>query len=224
MFRVSSLAVQTASTTAVICSPGPDIWISNDKGLNFGTGGQSSACLNFSRQDIDALIVGASKKHVSGPINIFTLQECWAPGPDPECGAPSWDVATEVGVFRLSHNCAAPGSTREWHVRVTGGGTSFFSVFVGVATGDCAARCNGRGRRESNDVFDSVPNDETVEFILQVDGSGEKGFRLDIPAAFNNLLQHHQVLKPGAQVELGAGRQIMSGPFDPRDARALQLK
>ena len=52
------------------------VWFANDKGFNFDTGGQSSACLNFSTQDIDALIVGASKKRVSVPFNLFTLQDC----------------------------------------------------------------------------------------------------------------------------------------------------
>jgi len=52
------------------------VWLSNNKGFNFGTSGQSSACLNFSTQDIDALIVGASKKRVNVPLDLFTLQEC----------------------------------------------------------------------------------------------------------------------------------------------------
>ena len=52
------------------------VWFANDKGFNFDTGGQSSACLNFSTQDIDALIVGASKKRVTVPFDLFTLQDC----------------------------------------------------------------------------------------------------------------------------------------------------
>ena len=186
------------------------VWMANDKGINFATGGQSSACLDFSTQDIDALIVGASRKRVSGPIDLFTLQDCTPPVPDPECGAPSYNLATEVGVF-IWRNCAAPGPTREWHVRVTGGGSSF-SAYEGMATSNMPLAATGFSI-ESNDVFDSVPNDETVEFILRVGGAGEDGFRLDVPAGSATCF-NVTVLKPGAQVELGAGRQVMSGPFD----------
>jgi hypothetical protein len=186
------------------------VWFTNDKGVNFATGGQSSACLAFSRQDIDGLIVGASRKRISGPIDLFTLQDCTPPEPNPECGAPSYDRATEVGVF-VWRNCAAPGSTREWQVRVTGGGSSF-SAYEGVATSDVPLSATGVGL-ESNDTLDSVPNDETVEFILRVGGNGEDGFRLDVPAGSATCFDV-TVLKPGAQVELGAGRQVMSGPFD----------
>ena len=51
-------------------------WFSNNKGFNFDTSGQSSACLNFSTQDIDALIVGASKKRLLTPLNLVTLGAC----------------------------------------------------------------------------------------------------------------------------------------------------
>ena len=52
------------------------VWFTNDEGFNFDTSGQSSACLNFSTQDIDALIVGASKKWINTPLDLFTLQPC----------------------------------------------------------------------------------------------------------------------------------------------------
>jgi len=52
------------------------VWFSNNKGFNFDTSGQSSACLNFSTQDIDALIVGASKKRLLTPLNLVTLGSC----------------------------------------------------------------------------------------------------------------------------------------------------
>ena len=47
-----------------------------DKGFDFSTTGQSSACVDFTRQDIRHFIVGASGKRITRPLNLITLVDC----------------------------------------------------------------------------------------------------------------------------------------------------
>lgn len=48
----------------------------NDKGVDFDTGGQSSACFKLTRQELKALIVGSSRKRVTAPFDLFSFNTC----------------------------------------------------------------------------------------------------------------------------------------------------
>lgn len=48
----------------------------NDQGFDFDTSGQSTSCLDFSRQDMDTLIIGSGSKQVKTPIDLRTLWAC----------------------------------------------------------------------------------------------------------------------------------------------------
>jgi len=43
----------------------------NNKTINFSTAGQSSTCINFSVQDIDAIIIGSAGKRLEAPFDIL---------------------------------------------------------------------------------------------------------------------------------------------------------
>ena len=70
----------------------------NDQGFDFDTSGQSTSCLDFSRQDMDTLIIGSSSKQVKTPIDLTSL---WACGetPPPEISIADASADEDTGVM-----------------------------------------------------------------------------------------------------------------------------
>jgi len=185
------------------------VWMANDKGINFDTGGQSSACLSISTQDIDALIVGASRKRVSAPFDLFTLEDCSPPDPPGlECGKPSYDKASEVGVF-IWRNCAASGSTQEWQVRVTGGGNSWV-VYKGDVQSDQTFTSVTGFSIEANDTL-NVSDPGKIVYSLGVGGASEDGY--DFKFLVGAAVCFNRTAPTSMPVYLGLSRTEMSVPF-----------
>jgi hypothetical protein len=190
------------------------VWFTNDKGINFSTAGQSTACIEFSRQDIKTLIVGSSGKRISYAFDLFSLAECeGAPPPppaDPECGEPVYDRQSEPG-FYAWRDCAFGGPAARWNFRAVGGGRTW-DRYAGAVTSDMPLSATSSGLA-GNDFVDSSPGDSEVDFQLFVGGQGEDSFQIDVPASSQTCLTM-TAMPPGTTVQVGAGRQVMTDPFD----------
>lgn len=209
--KVTLNAARTQLTFSV------NVWFTQNKGFNVETGGQSSSCLELSRQDIPALIVGARRKRLYHSFDLVSLDQCAGTAstppptaPDPACGAPTFDRKTEVGVY-VWRNCDAEGPDEEWHARFASGGTSW-SPYEGAVTSDMPLSAAGVGLA-SPDQFDATPDDNVVEFQLWAGGSGVDGFDLQVAGGAQACMDLSR-LKPGAQVQVGAGRQVVGTLFD----------
>ena len=73
-FRLKSGDAATQTGSQITFSVG--VGSREDKGFDFDTGGQSSACLKLTRQDLKAVIVGSSKKRVTAPFDLFSFNPC----------------------------------------------------------------------------------------------------------------------------------------------------
>ena len=67
-------SVNTSPATRINLNVG--VTFTQDKGFDFSTTGQNSACVDFTRQDIRHFIVGASGKRITKPIDLVTLIGC----------------------------------------------------------------------------------------------------------------------------------------------------
>ncbi len=74
--------VSLAGSDSVATSPASQlnfnlgVRFTQNKGFDFSTSGQNSACLDFSRQDIRHFIVGANGKRITKAIDLVTLAGC----------------------------------------------------------------------------------------------------------------------------------------------------
>jgi hypothetical protein len=128
------------------------------------------------------------------------------------CGPPSYDPATEPGLF-LWRDCAAPGPDRVWQVRVTGGGSGTSLKYRGSVSSTTATLGVIGYSIESNDELDTTPGDGFVDYFLKVIGIGEDGFELNVPADADACFDPFN-MPSGVEVYLGTARQVMTGPFD----------
>lgn len=81
----------------------------NDQGFDFNTSGQTSACLDFSRLDIETVLIGSKSKKIKTPIDLTTLWECGAT-PPPEISIANASVDEGAGTvdFTVSLSEVSP--------------------------------------------------------------------------------------------------------------------
>jgi len=99
----------------------------------------------------------------------FTPGNGQAPVADDSCGAPSFDRATEQGLF-LWRDCPS----NSWNVRLTAGGISGTNAIGRVDSEDGFTDVT-EFSFEANDVLDAVTNPDRLEFELRVGGAGQDG-------------------------------------------------
>ncbi len=198
-------------------------WYANDKGINFSTAGQSEACLDFSEQDIDVMIVGGSKKKISAPLDLISLGACIAtpppPGPGPECGDPNVIGNTDNGVY-VWKDCDYPGPAARWNVVVSGGGATW-GPYSGDIHSDVVISATG-SELEASDELDTVPGDEHVDWVMKVGGAGRDAFQIDVPAGSATCFIPDSFVT-GSTYYMGAERNPMTGNFDMLTMAACDL-
>lgn len=125
------------------------------------------------------------------------------------CGEPTFDPATEIGLF-LWRDCTFGGSDQRWQMTISGGGT-FFSTFEGQLESSTILVPTPVSL-ETNDVLDTVAGDNQLDFVLSAGGSGQDGFIIDVPNGTTTCFDAN-VLPPGAVVAIGANRTVMPDAF-----------
>lgn len=188
-------------------------WFSNNKGFDFSTAGQASACLSFDAQDIPTLIVGSSRKKITGGIDLVTLLPCAAPpaATGLQCGEPDFDNNTENGLFAW-RECGYPlTNVARWNFALSGGGAPF-NIYPGLIDSDTVLAATGSDL-EANDVLDTVPGDAQIDFELRLGGNGVDRFQVDVPASSTSCLQT-DTFPSGTPVVIGENKLPRTDNFD----------
>lgn len=226
-----SLISDTAFTGSPIDLEGHDTFelAPNAQGLNFqliiaGSGVEgfdvsvpaaSQTCLDTVQVPAGASVfVGSNKTLKSQAFNLEDLGACnvTPPSPDPQCGTPDYDPATQPGIY-LWQDCSNTAQ-RDWSVRIVAGGVSW-QEFAGELTADAVLTPTGFSL-EGNDTLDSVPGDGFVDFSLFVGGAGQDGLDVSLPSTATSCFDA-TVLPAGVQVFVGEGKLVQSGRFNLED-------
>ena len=136
-----------------------------------------------------------------------------APPEAPQCGEPTFDSATEPGVF-LWQNCTASGTDDVWTMTISGGGLPFDS-YQGVLTSTNLVTATG-AQLEANDVVDGNLGDNGLDFTLNVAGSALDVIDFTVPTGGQTCFDVQQ-LPAGAQVSVGRNRVIQASAFNLED-------
>jgi hypothetical protein len=128
-----------------------------------------------------------------------------------ECGAPTFDPAVEGGVY-IWLNCLAEGPEEFWSVRVVGG-DRLWSIHEGeLSSADGPIRVRAYNV-DTNDTFDTVGNDEVVDFrFLNATGALD-GFNAWIGQTQEACLDV-SLLQDDMRMYLGAQKLPVEAPFD----------
>ncbi|MVF13315.1 hypothetical protein FT643_14325 [Ketobacter sp. MCCC 1A13808] len=162
--------------------------------------------------------LGKSKQIIDTPLNLTTLQSC-SLAPEPaECGEPTYDNATDPGLY-LWKDCNATGSDAQWYLRAVGGGLSW-SPYSGQLTSSQPVAATGV-ELESNDMVDATQGDNGIDYILYVANKAIDGLNLSIPAGSQTCFDS-QVIPDGAQVYVGRNKQTMTDLFNLEDLGTCQ--
>lgn len=175
----------------------------------------SATCFdNSSLPAGSAVYVGASALVQTQPFNLEDLGACniTPPQPDAWCGEPSYNTATEPGLYAWQ-DCSVT-TTSAWSVRAVAGNLPW-EGYLGTLTAN-ATLTTTNVSLEGSDTVDSAPGDGLIDFALFVGGTGVDGFDTNIPNSAEACLDLAQ-LPAGAGVFVGAGKTPISGPFNLQD-------
>ena len=155
--------------------------------------------------------VGRNRVVLTGDFNLEDLGACAVtpPTPDPQCGEPTYDNATEPGVY-LWQDCSVTNA-RAWSVRVVGGGLPWGET-AGLLSASATLTATGFSL-EGSDTLDSVAGDAEIDFSLFVGSSGVDGFDTSLPNGATSCFDV-TVLPVGSGVFVGENKQAISGPFN----------
>lgn len=183
------------------------VWNNAQDGLAFTPA--ANACLTSTSAGLPVYI-GQSRIEVTTPVDLTTLGSCDVVSEPTECGEPSYDNQTEPG-FYVWKDCSVAGANDSWFFRAVGGGLSW-GPYSGALTSSLAATATGVSL-EGNDILTSGT---TVDFTMNVGGGGVDGADLQVPSDSATCL-NVSTLPSGSQVLVGAGKQVMSAPFNLSD-------
>ena len=168
----------------------------------------SNACLTANTNA--PIFLGGNKVPVVTPLNLDTLGACDLPTEPPQCGEPTFDRTNEPGVF-LWQDCSAAGPDDIWFLTVSGGGLPF-DAYEGTLDSSNPISVQGN-QLEPNDVIDSDPTDNGIDFRLNIANSGLDGLDIQIPTGSQTCFEVQQ-LPSLANVFVGRNRVLMNSAFN----------
>lgn len=156
--------------------------------------------------------LGGNKVPVSSPLNLETLEACDLPEDPPSCGEPSFDRATDQGVF-IWRDCPS----NEWMVRMTAGGVSG-TFATGSVTSDGGFENLSEFSFEASDVLDNASNPDRLNFEMAAGGAGQDGFTFT-PLGANACF----IVDSNAPLFLGVDSLPISSPLNLDTLQACDL-
>ncbi len=172
--------------------------------------GATSAAVTFDLiQDVlaegDETLTLTISNPVNGVLGVDTATLTIVDDELSPCGVPTYDAATEAGVF-LYKTC----STGEWQMRIAAGGV--FSTYSGNITSGAPYASVSGFSVEGSDTLDFTTDPAVIDYALTVSGGGQDG--ADFALAANQDACFDLTAAPaGATVYVGADRNVLVPPF-----------
>ena len=180
-------------------------------GIDFTFPAGADTCFDATVLPAGATVrLGGNRALVTPPFNLDTRESCSPPPPPPveqECGQPTYSPGVDKGLF-LWKDCSASG---HWYIRTTGGGDPNKITYMATMSSDTGFSSVSEFSFESNDILTVLGNQ--VDTTMNMRGAGSDGVDFDFIPGSDTCFEA-TVLPAGAQVFLGADRQVMAGPFD----------
>lgn len=172
-------------------------------------GATTQACLQLTQLPQGAaVLLGANTMYLGTSADLGNFQICSGPAPaDPECGAPSYNKASETGLF-LWKDCSITGS-ESWHIRITGGGNSPAVSYGGLLAASQSFTSVIPYSNEGNDVLDFTSDPTKINYLLKAANAGQDGFDFTFSTS-TTVCFDPSVMPAGAIVELGSGRSAVT--------------
>ena len=191
------------------------VWNNAQDGIDFVA--TENACFSSTTNGLPVYL-GRSRKALTNPVNLTTLEQCVGQVIPPQCGEPSYDNKSEPGLY-VWQDCSADDANESWYIRAVAGGLNW-APYSGLLSASEFVVASGN-QLETNDIVDSVPNDNEVDFTLYVGNGGVDGVDVQFPTTSDTCLDILD-LPFGSQVYVGENKQPVEGPFNLSDLGACQ--
>ncbi len=160
--------------------------------------------------DLDRELTEVFTLNLSNPVDVLVADtSATVTITDDEgspCGAPTYNAATEPGIF-IWKDC----TTGVWQTRVSGGGTSAKTYRGRVIADRTVLQVTGFSI-ESNDVLDYTTDPTQIAYQLVVSGAGQDGMGFSFPTEAN--LCFAVDAPAGSPVYIGASKMPVATPFN----------
>ncbi|MFB1487550.1 MAG: sulfatase [Thiocapsa sp. C3-sup] len=183
-------------------------------GFDFRVGPNADTCFAAAAPADRPVLLGADRVAVTSPISLRTFGACtpWDVAAVPPCGEPSYDSATDTGLF-LWQDCADP---QQWRVRFTAGRQPV--SFNGSVTSDAPFLSLAGVSQEPSDTLMPGPfstaTNGPISYEQNVGGTGFDGFDFRVgPNADTCFAAAAPADRP---VLLGADRVAVTSPISLR--------
>lgn len=168
----------------------------------------ASVYLGSGRQDVT--VTGAFRLDL---VSTSGIVSCSPPTEPLECGQPNYNSGVDVDrALFIWKDCDAAEPT--WHIRATAGGSPDKITYQGsVDTSGASFPGISPISIETNDVLDSVPNDDIIDFIFNMRNAGQDGADFTVLPGTTTCFDASLPAGAQQQVLLGSTRAPTSLPF-----------
>jgi len=183
-----------------------------EDGFDFSVGSGTGVCFGLDLPAGTPVLVGPNATPVATPFDLTTYQACAAPPPPPPvaeiCGAPSYDPATDPGLYLWEEGCGGTGHS--YQVRASAGGSASTLTYAGGVTSSEAFNSVTPYSLEGTDVLTNTGLQ--VDYSLNVRQAYQDGF--DFSTADGASVCFGLDLPVGTPVRVGVNATPVAAPFD----------
>lgn len=126
------------------------------------------------------------------------------------CGAPSYDSATDSGIYLWADDCGTAAPTV--NLTALAGGASTRVTYSGSVTSSVAVSSVVGISLEANDIVDALAGNQQIDYLLNVSSPWYDGFHFAVPSEAK--LCFGADLPQGTQVHVGPSETAIATPFD----------
>ncbi|MBK1717507.1 sulfatase-like hydrolase/transferase [Thiocystis violacea] len=126
------------------------------------------------------------------------------------CGAPSYNVSTDTGLYLWQENCES--ATRTFAVRALAGGQARVLTYDGRIDADQALLGASPLSLESNDLLELTQGALQLNYRMTVGSGWYDGFNLVAPSGMNSCFGAN--LPPGTEIRVGPDATPIGAPFN----------
>ncbi len=157
------------------------------------------------------VLVGPNATPVATPFNLTTYGACGSTPPPPvdACGAPVYDSAVDSGLYLWEESCG--GTTRDYVVRASAGGSASAITFAGQVDSSQAFTGVAGFSLESTDSLGTLNGGLGISYQMNVRQSYQDGFAFS--AADGASVCFGMDLPAGTQVRVGPNATPVAAPF-----------
>lgn len=179
-------------------------------GFSFNATAAANVCFGMDLPAGTPVRVGPNATPVIAPFDLTTFKPCSAPPRADLCGAPTYDPASDSGLYLWEQDCDS--ASRDYSVRSVAGGATRAITYAGTLNADQVFGAVTPVSLESSDLLDVLNGGTQIEYRMQVVSPWSDGFDFNTVSPAGVCFGAD--LPAGTDVLVGPSATPIPAPFD----------